>query len=239
MSSPPLQHSAPSTPDSTRSYHFQETPDLDAIVAYIDQTHLIEQHIVLQNPHLTCRYPAAAETLARERSNTSTTTDEDEDFDYDGEDTLIHNVPTQPELPARMATFSLRNSPRVDDTAPVWTHTKNPAVNHELDSLKAIWYTLKDLGDTTEPNSQSTRHVRLVDNNNLVFAHIRERASIIRIGAIKGWRAVPDSEVQQDFKNLNIEPMAAAQLAIAPTTHSFRGSSSGRGRRRSNKTTKK
>jgi len=231
MSSPYLSHSAPSTPDSTRSFHFQDPNEIATIVAYIDSVHLVEQGIVINRPDLRDHYPAAAATIPRQND---TTTDE-EDFEHNGEDTLVHDRP----VPNMSTTFSLRNSPRQDDTAPVWTHTKNPAVNHELDSLKAIWYTLKDLGDTREPLNVSDRHTRLTDNNNLVFAHIKERASTIRIGAIKGWRAVPDSEVQKDFQNLNIDKMAAAQLAIAPTSHSFRGSSSGRGRRRSNKTTKK
>lgn len=135
--------------------------------------------------------------------------------------------------PYMSSPFSLRNNPTIDTDAPVWTHTSNPAVNHEIDSLKIIWYTLKDVG--TETGSES----RLASNNELIFEHIRKRVAIIRIGAIKGWRAVPNSEVQQDFQALGIEAMAAAQLAIAPTSHSFRGSSSGRGRRRSNKTTKK
>jgi len=150
--------------------------------------------------------------------------------------------PTRPpqELPNMSnSSFSLRQTPAIDTTAPVWTHTSNPAVNHELDSLKAIWYTLKDHTDTEVGTSPPSHQRRLSANNELVFDHIKKRVATIRIGAIKGWKAVPNSEVQKDFKALGMEDTAAAQLAIAPTQHSFRSNTSGRGRRRSNKSTKK
>lgn len=125
--------------------------------------------------------------------------------------------------------FSLRRNPTVDTSAPVWTHTSNPAVNHELDSLKAIWYTLKDV-EAAQADSTS----RYASNNELVFLHIIKRVATIRIGAIKGWKAVPDSEVQKDFQALGIEAMAAASLAIAPTSRSSKPGHTGQ-RRRSNK----
>jgi len=169
-------------------------------------------------------------------------------YNYNVEGPLPHDwfglgflFPTRPppDLPNMSnSIFSLRQAPSLDTSVPVWTHTSNAAVNHELDSLKTIWYTLKDHTDTEVGTAPPAHQRRLTANNDLVFEHIKKRVAVIRIGAIKGWKAVPQSEVQRDFISLGMEQTAAAQMAIAPTSHSFRGSPSGRGRRRSNKTKK-
>lgn len=144
--------------------------------------------------------------------------------------------PPPPNNPTMSSAFSLRSA-APDSDAPIWTHTSNTAVNHELDSLRIMWCTLKDLGDTVESNSTSARHSRLVENNELVLRHIKARAATIRVGAIKGWRAVPNSEVHQDFRTLGADAATASHLASAPSSHAFRGHNSNKssGGRRSHK----
>ncbi|KAG0009701.1 hypothetical protein BGZ81_003231, partial [Podila clonocystis] len=110
---------------------------------------------------------------------------------------------------------------RTQTDHPVWTHIKNTAVNHELDSLRFIHDTIMD------PTGSFTFEQRQV----AIRDHIKKRAATIRIGGSKGWSAIPDSELQQDFKKLGLTDDAAA---AAVSRQSFRTSPSApRGYRKS------
>lgn len=101
--------------------------------------------------------------------------------------------------------------------------------NHEIDNLKDIWDILND-PDTAFTTTERTQQIE---------ERIRERCAVLQIGTKVGWRAVPGSEHQEALEQLGIPKAEAAKAAAESYNHSFRGSSSGRGRRRSNKTPKK
>jgi len=125
---------------------------------------------------------------------------------------------------------SLRAGNQTSSDAPIWTHTKDTKINHELDSLKAMWDTIRD----TTPGYTGQQVKEDLE------AHIRKRAATIRIGASLGFSKVPESELLKDFSALGLSPEAAQQaISAGPARHtrSFRGSSSrsaprGRGSRR-------
>jgi len=95
---------------------------------------------------------------------------------------------------------------------PVWTHTRNAQVNHELDSLHVIYDTILQL--------DGTNHAAVKKE---LSEFIRKRSATVRIGAIKGWSAVPQSELAQDFAALGVKDETAAHLAtMPPNLGSFR-----------------
>lgn len=144
-------------------------------------------------------------------------------IDIDEDETLIN--PSQPlTLPTTQTSTaitmsyqpsaSLRNGTDPQSNHPTWTHTKNVQVNHELDSLRAIYDTIAD----------STSGFTATQRTDLIVEHIKRRAATIRIGATFGWSKVPESELQRDFVRLGLTN-EGAQLAVTQQ-HSFRGNSS-------------
>lgn len=147
--------------------------------------------------------------------------------------TLVNPMSTAPSNSG----LSLRATPPSDD--PVWTHTKNPAVNHELDHLKTLWHTIKD----TVPHTQGFTHdectQRLEENNLLMLNSIKKRVAVIQVGARVNWSAVPGSELQKCLQTLDVSPEVALTVSSNNYGHSFRSSKPSGGRKgRSNKTKK-
>jgi hypothetical protein len=109
-------------------------------------------------------------------------------------------------------------------------------VNFELDSLKAIWYTLHDTVQTTVPQANwDPAHTRLGANAHLIAGHIRTRVAQLQVGARAGWKTVPGSEIQRSLIDLNVTAADALTLSSTIASHSFRGSKSGKRHHRSKK----
>ncbi|KAI1302805.1 hypothetical protein EDD11_005563, partial [Mortierella claussenii] len=84
---------------------------------------------------------------------------------------------------------SLRPGNQPASNAPIWTHTKNVQVNHELDAWRKVWDTIHD-----PTNGFSTQ-----DKLQAVADFTKKRCATIRIGASLGWFKVPESELIKDF----------------------------------------
>jgi adenosyl cobinamide kinase/adenosyl cobinamide phosphate guanylyltransferase len=125
--------------------------------------------------------------------------------------------------------LSLRPTNQPSTSDPVWTHTKNSHVNHELDALHALWDTAYD----TTPGFTDQQKLEAMTS------FIRKRAATIRIGAQLGWSKVPESELLRDFRDLDVDGLAAQQIiSTGPQRHTTTRSSnpasrggSSRGRR--------
>ncbi|KAF9199773.1 hypothetical protein BGZ59_003700, partial [Podila verticillata] len=181
-----------------QSYQAAEQLELATILRFIDTIHLAEQGHHIRRPSLGSE--AETESVYEVPTPIGSPID-DHPIDIDEDDTLIN--PSQPlTLPTTLASYaitmsyqpsaSLRNGTDPQTNHPTWTHTKNVQVNHELDSLRAIYDTI---ADTTSGFTADQR-------TNLIVEHIKKRAATIRIGATFGWSKVPESELQRDFVRL-------------------------------------
>lgn len=111
---------------------------------------------------------------------------------------------------------------------PNCVHTKDVKINHELDSIKAIWDTLND------PTPESSYSVSQRFND--IETHLKARAATLQIGAVSGFSSVPGSKLHKDFELLGLSSEdALKQASAAAARHSFRSNTSSQGRRRSGK----
>jgi len=115
---------------------------------------------------------------------------------------------------------SLNPANRSPTNAPVWTHTKDVRVNHELDSLH-------DIFDTINDGSEG-----FTDQNKLaaIREHIVKRVATLQIGSNLGYSKVPNSDLLQSFAALNVDQLPAQQIiSTGPQRQQTRSTTSGRG----------
>jgi hypothetical protein len=113
---------------------------------------------------------------------------------------------------------------------PNTVHTKDVKINHELDSIKAIWDTLND--PTPEANYSVASRFQDIEK------HLKARAATLQIGAVSGFSSVPGSKLHKDFELLGLSSEDALKSASAAAArHSFRSNTSPSGRARGGKRT--